>query len=390
MFSWWVESSEASALRALLDLYRDQHPGVEVINAAASEATTARETLRNRFAQGNPPDTFQANGGYDLTRWVADTGTTAAQSKLEDLTWFFEEEGLFAIVPEPVIESVSHDGAPYAVPLNIHRNNSLFFHRGVLESAGLAPPTSFEELLTTCETLRVESDLPCLAAGAMDSWALELLLWENVLVATAGEAYYEQFFAGRSNPRDAEVEQTVDNLLALWEYAHPAAMNTTWVDAIVQVGDGEAAFNVMGDWAKAVLQQRGRTPDVDFGQVAFPGTSGIFVFVTDTFPLARGGPARDATIDLLRVMASPEGQEAFNIVKGSIPARPDVPTTRFDALGQRTYADFGDARAWLLGNIAPTDFELGPHITLTLQTGKREILLNGISNFYDVIRKANP
>src|SRR5690606_13501023 len=51
MFSWWVESSEAAALRAILDLYRDEYPGVEVINAAAREATTARETLSTRFAQ---------------------------------------------------------------------------------------------------------------------------------------------------------------------------------------------------------------------------------------------------------------------------------------------------------------------------------------------------
>lgn len=389
MFSWWVESSEAAALRAILDLYRDEYPGVEVINAAAREATTARQTLSTRFAQGNPPDTFQANGGYDLIRWVAERGTTATQSKLEDLTWFFEEEGLFDVIPEPVLEAVSHEGAPYAVPLNIHRNNSLFFHRGILEAVELPPPTTFEELLATCETLRAGPGIPCLAAGAADSWALELLLWENVMVATAGAEYYEEFFTGRRNPREAQVEQTVDNLLALWEYAHPAALNTTWVDAVLQVGNGEAAFNVMGDWAKAALQQRGSVPDVDFGQIAFPGTAGTFVFVTDTFPLSRGGPARAATIDLLRVMASPEGQETFNLVKGSIPARLDVPTTRFDPLGQRTYAEFGSAQAWLLGNVAPTDFELGPHITMTLQTGKREILLNGISNFYDVVRKAH-
>lgn len=389
LFSWWTEAGEEEALEQLLALYTSQHPGVEVINAVTSEATAARAVLDARFAQGNPPDTFQANGGYDLTRWVVDTGATVGQSKIEDLTWFFQEEDLFSRIPAPVIEAVSYQGSPYAVPLNIHRNNSLFYNRAVLESNGLTPPSSFAELLAACETLRVNAGIPCLAAGGEDAWALELLFWENILVASAGAEYYERFFSGRADPLDAELEASAENLLALWEYTPPDVMATGWVDAIIQVGDGQAAFNVMGDWAKAVLQQRGKIADVDFGQVAFPGTTGTFVFVTDTFPLALGGPARDATVDLLRVVASPEGQEVFNVVKGSIPALLDASTEDFDPLGQRTFNEFGQANAWIMGNVAPVDFDMGGYIQSTVIHEKPEYVLNAIRNFYDIIRKAN-
>lgn len=389
MFSWWTNPGEAEALGALLDLYAQEHPGVEVLNAAVEDSAIARATLETRFAQGYPPDTFQANGGYDLTRWVADTGAAVGQRKIDDLSGFFEEHDLTERIPPPVVGAVSFAGVPYAVPLNIHRNNSLFFNRQVLAAHNLQPPTTIVEFLDACETLRVESSLPCLSAGGAEPWTLRLLVWENLLVATAGAAYYTDFFAGRADPRDPELEAVVDNLLALWEYADPAAMETGMEAAVLRMSDGTAAFNVMGDWAKAILQQSGKVADVDFGQVAFPGTVGTFVFVTDSFPLALGGPAREPTIDLLALMASTQGQETFNVLKGSIPALLDASTVNFDPLGQRMFVEFREAEAWLMGNIAPTTFDLGPHISETLRLGKREILLNAISNYYDIILDAN-
>src|SRR5687768_18267999 len=53
-----------------------------------------------------------------------------------------------------------------------------------------------------------------------------------------------------------------------------------------------------------------------------------FVFTLDTFGLPKGAPNRSGAIDLLKVMGSREGQNAFNVVKGSIPARTDIDVTR--------------------------------------------------------------
>jgi glucose/mannose transport system substrate-binding protein len=55
-----------------------------------------------------------------------------------------------------------------------------------------------------------------------------------------------------------------------------------------------------------------------------PGTGGNFQFLSDSFVLPKGAPHRDAAIAWLTVAGSIEGQDAFNPVKGSIPARSDA------------------------------------------------------------------
>lgn len=384
MFSWWVAPGEKEALDALLAVHSEAHPNVEIINAAASSSGDARDRLVRRFAQGFPPDTFQANGGHDLLKWVSTDGSTDGQSKIEALDWFYADRGLNTVIPQAVIDAVSFNGKPYAIPLNIHRTNSLFYNTAVLEANGVGVPATFEEFLTTCETIQA-AGTTCIAIGAESTWPLNLLVWENLMLASAGVEYQERFFAGQQSAEDPEVAKLVDDLLAMWAYVDPGAFQTEWTEAVAKVGTGEAAFTVMGDWAKGMLSLQGMTPGVEFGQAPFPGTAGIFVFGTDTFPLAKGAPQRDAAIDLLDVIASADGQIAFNIVKGSIPSRVDVPTDAFDILGQQTAADFRSATSLMMANPAPAEFAVEAAIAEALRSGDPTVLRNGIRTYYDVL-----
>src|SRR5262249_31670486 len=74
IFSWWVSGSETRALSAMLDVFEKDKPGSTVVNAAVMGATDARQALEERLMLGQPPDTFQANGGDDLLRWVVFNG----------------------------------------------------------------------------------------------------------------------------------------------------------------------------------------------------------------------------------------------------------------------------------------------------------------------------
>src|SRR5258708_30178182 len=120
LFSWWVSGGEANALSALLGVYTG-HYHVTVINSAASNSATSRQTLQTRLASGEPPDTFQANGGADLMQWVVVNGSDGA-SKLEPLDAIAASEGWQ--FPRPVTDPISHNGHLYGVPVDIHRENA--------------------------------------------------------------------------------------------------------------------------------------------------------------------------------------------------------------------------------------------------------------------------
>lgn len=358
IFSWWTKPGEVEALDAVLAVHARRHPGAKVINAAVKDSASARERLRQRLEDREPPDTFQANVGQDLLRWVLYNGADASESKLEPLSGKAVIGRDFRdVFPAPVLAAAGVDGDVYAVPVNIHRTNSLFYNEQVFADLGLAPPESLDELYQVSEVLLAHDIVP-IAVGAKDNWTLALLFFENLLIAKQGQAFYEDYFSGRvalaADPRMLDV---LDESLRLWRYTNPDARQIEWDAAVAMVHDGRAAMTVMGDWAKGTLEQLGGVPGETFGQVPFPGTGGVFVFTADTFPLPKGAPRRSDALDFLATLASLDGQNAFNPIKGSIPARTDIDPGAYDVLARAMIKDFRhDTLELALSGLAPAAF----------------------------------
>ncbi len=120
-----------------------------------------------------------------------------------------------------------------------------------------------------------------------------------------------------------EVAQAIANYEKALSYTNSDASALSWQDAGQLVIDGDAAFNVMGDWQEGFFRELGAVPGEGYIWAPVPGTAGNFQFLSDSFVLPVGAPHRDAAIAWLTVAGSKEGQDAFNPVKGSIPARSD-------------------------------------------------------------------
>ncbi|GGK29866.1 hypothetical protein GCM10010965_23380 [Caldalkalibacillus thermarum] len=117
-----------------------------------------------------------------------------------------------------------------------------------------------------------------------------------------------------------------------------------WQDAAQMVANGDAAMNIMVDWAAGYFAtDLNLEPKKDFGWVASPGTEGLFMVVTDTFGLPKGVEDPEVVKDFLRVLGSVEGQDAFNTRKGSIPARVDADVSKYNAYGQQTIEEFKES-----------------------------------------------
>ena len=126
------------------------------------------------------------------------------------------------------------------------------------------------------------------------------------------------------------------------EYTNSDSASLSWQDASQLVVDGDAAFNIMGDWAEGFFKELGKAPMTEFGWAPVPGTAGTFQFLSDSFVLPTGAPHRDAAIAWLTVAGSKEGQDAFNPVKGSIPARSDGDKSLYDEYLQSAMDDWAN------------------------------------------------
>jgi len=358
-YSWWTRTSEQEAFDRVLDLYNSEHKDSEAINQVTTDvnADEVRATLTARLLAGAPPSTFQANAGADLLRWTAMDTTEAAlpsASRIAPLDRLFQRTGLTEALPPDLFKALQAgpQRLPYAVPLNIHRLNLIYYNtaalrryqdahdgRSFLDAALLCPEDVAKRLEDPDEKLELS-----IAVGTKDTFALTLFTLENMLPAVAsampynqatGGTLYDELFLG--NLPEESWHGPVVRALQCVQYLSRSFLpnnEVSWADALNQVATGAADFTVMGDWANGELKLALAEGTVEVQP--FPGSEGTFVFTSDTFPLPVAAPYAEESEDLLETLASVEAQLAFSREKGSIPARADIPTGREEeTLGPR-------------------------------------------------------
>lgn len=354
IFSWWTGAGEEAGLQGLIKLFKGKYADIEVINAAVAggAGTNAKAVLASRMQGGDPPSAFQVHGGAELnTGWVA-------AGKVSPLNDLYDKEGWKDKFPKDLIDMVSKDGNIYSVPVNIHRGNVIFYNKKIFDQNGLKAPTTFGEFIKVADALKAKGITP-LALGDKEPWTATML-FENVLLGELGADDYKKLWTGEIPFDDARVKKSLETFKKMLTYVNKDHAARNWQDAAQLVAKGEAAMNNMGDWAKGYF-----TTDLklkaneDFGWAASPNTNGTFMVVTDTFALPKDSKDQATAKEFLKVLGSVEGQDVFNPLKGSIPARVDADASKYDIYGKTTIEDFKKSKltpSMAHGSAAPEGF----------------------------------
>ncbi len=335
IFSWWTSGGEVEALNAIYAIYSEQYPDVEIVNAAltggAGQGGNMKALLETRMQGGQPPDSFQVHLGRELI------DSHVVPGRMEPLDWLYEEEGLNDVFPQDLIDIASYDGKPYSVPVNIHRSNVLWYRPSKLEAAGIAAaPTTWDEFFAAAEALKA-AGIPALAVAENEP-NFSGHVFENILITQFDQAGYLGLFDGTTSWEDERVTRALDILNQAYDYANTDYLSTSWGDINDRfVADDGPAMMIMGDWTHGVLLSKAFT---DYRWAPAPDTAGIFMVLSDSFGLPVNAPDRDNAVNFLRVCGSREGQDAFNPIKGSIPARTDPDLSKYDEYLLSAMEDF--------------------------------------------------
>src|SRR5665647_2439305 len=133
-FTWWAAGSEKLGLDAMVGVFNKQHPDVKFINGAVAggAGSAAKDLLQTRLQAKNPPDTFQAHAGKELTDYI-DAG------QIEDVSALYDKFGIRDVFPADLLKLLTVDGKIYSVPSNIHRSNMVWANPSVLTAPGTTP-----------------------------------------------------------------------------------------------------------------------------------------------------------------------------------------------------------------------------------------------------------
>ena len=336
IFSWWTGGGEEEGLNALIELFNENYPNVEVINAtvAGGAGSNAKAVLKTRMVGGNPPDSFQVHGGAELVNTYVETGL------MEPITGLLEEWGVKDKFNQQILEMSSYEGEYYSVPVNVHRSNIMFYNKAVLEENNVEPPTdlaSFKEALAKLD----EAGVVPLSLGDTNKWPATQI-FESLLVSTLGPDGYNGLWNGNTAADDPAVREALVHFNDIMQYVNEDHSALTWQDATQIMHEGEAGFNIMGDWAEGYMKTLGWTPGEEFGWMPVPESEGTFIVITDTFGLPKGAPNPENAKKWLKTIASVEGQDTFNPIKGSIPVRLDADKSKYDPYLTSAMEDFAE------------------------------------------------
>lgn len=165
-FLHW-RTEDKAAFEELARQYEELNPGLHIeIEIVPSEDYA--KTLIMRAQGGEASDVFAVNPDGDFGSEIA-TGALMELNDCEEILDNFSEDALGA---------GTRDGKIYAV---VQTTNPLaiYYNKAIFEEYGLEVPTTVEEFMNVCETLK-ENGVTPMAQGAGESWMPEFLI-EGIL-----------------------------------------------------------------------------------------------------------------------------------------------------------------------------------------------------------------
>ena len=343
---WWTSGGEAAALNVLKEDLEGKGVGWNDMPVAGGGGESAMTVLRARVTAGNPPTAVQMLG-FDILDW-------AEEGALADLNAVAAEEGWDDVVPEALQYFAKHDGKWISAPVNVHSTNWVWANKQIMDDLGIAQPTTWDEFVAAMQTVK-DAGLTALGHGG-EAWQ-ETTMFDGVAMSAGGPDFYKAAFIDLDSEAlssDTMVE-TFNRMATLRGFVDDNFSGRAWNLASAMVINGEAAFQIMGDWAKGEFINAGQVPGEDFLCFRVPGSEGTVTFNSDQFAMfgVEGAAASDQA-ELAKSIMSPSFQSAFNVVKGSVPARTDVSNADFDACGKKGMAELASAASAgnLFGSLA--------------------------------------
>jgi len=344
VYSWWTGPGEEDGLRAMVTDFEARNPGVRLINAAVSggAGSNAKAILASRLLANDPPDSYQRHAGLELADDVR-------SGKVQDITSLYEEQGWKKAFPQGLLDKITLAGRLYAVPVNIHRANLIWYNPGTLRALGIAgPPRTWTEFLQQAATIQATGRTP-LTVGP--EWTQKHLL-ETVLLGELGPDGYEGLWNGTTSwtsPGTLAALATFKQVLAQSDLTSSAA---DWQPQMDRVVAGTAVYAVMGDWSYSYLTLTKKLAwQGDFDLAPAPGSTGVYDFLSDSFTLPTGARHPDLARRWLIECGSIAGQDLFNPRKGSIPARTDADASLYAGYLAADLREWRDPRTRIVGSL---------------------------------------
>ena len=327
---WWTSGGEAKSVAVLQKEFAENGGKWTDMPVAGGGGDAAMTALRARVLSGNAPTAVQLKGP-SIQEWYE-------EGALADISSVAESNGWAKVLPASIASHMKCEGKWCAAPVNVHRIDWIWANADVLASAGVGMPRTWDEFNETAEKLKAKGITPLAHGG--QAWQ-DATVFEAVALGIGGANFFKKAFVelDEATLKSDTMVKVFDQMRTLRGYVDDNFSGRDWNLATAMVMNGEAAFQIMGDWAKGEFLAAGKKPGKDFLCSSTPGEG--FLYNVDSFAMfgVKGSDKEAGQMLLAKLIVGKNFQKVFNLNKGSIPARVDVALDEFDQCAHVSAAD---------------------------------------------------
>ena len=249
--------SRRHAYEAAIDEMSKMYPNV-TIEWETFEAYAYKTRIKSAVAANEMPDIFCSAPCAFLGDFV-DAGRVYC---LDNAYLKYKVE-----LPETMMQASAYNGKYYGVPY-IFNSVVMFANMDVLKSIGYSKiPSTFEDLLECCATLKERGITPFGCAGD-ETWCVSENL-ESMFIKYMGADELNKIFLGRATWNNTEVSSVIETFQAMIGLGYFSDPNTRNYNDDVRTGfmNGEYAFYIGGTWNCAWLAL---DYDTNYSMAEFP------------------------------------------------------------------------------------------------------------------------
>lgn len=318
--------------KKLEEKFNSTHDDIHLKIDSPNDAMTI---LKTRFVREDYPDILGIGGDINYSYFI-DSNILADVSDFDGLSEV--NEGYVNILEG--LEFVPTEGT-YGVPY-VANAAGILYNRKMFQDHGWKIPTTWEELMTLCDTIQSEGILP-FYFGFKDIWTC-LAPWNSLAVDLAPSDVCQQVNAGNAKFSD-EYRETAEKMLKLVQYGEEGPFAYGYNDACTAFANGESAMFAIGSYA--VPQIKSVNPDLDIDSFVMPGSesadgntlnSGVDLM----FAVTEDCENKEAAYEVIRFLMEDENIQLYLDDQNAVPCKSGEFNLASNLDGMKDYISSGN------------------------------------------------
>lgn len=306
--------------RELLEQFESENSGIRVEPLIIPDNQWI-DVVKTKIAINETPDLVRIDKGL-----LEDVG-------VENFVEFDSSESWYNRVRPEQLENKMIDGHLYGLPVSSSTSLGVVYNRRIFDSLNLTIPSSYEEFVELCKTLK-ESGITPLYASDKDSWTTQIG-FGSVSVQVTDPKTWEKIKSNQLKWSQVEMFSNILNDLAAlrWDgYTNENYMEATYTSAIAEIAHENAAMYIAGQFF--ISDVKAQNPDIDLMMFPFPYGNDVLTVIDGPgqFSLFKSSPSQEEARVFLNWFSQPKHMDIFTSGWGHMPVFKDQqqPVTEYE------------------------------------------------------------